>query len=111
MTTWFVTRHPGAIEWAARQGLQVDLRIDHLDPEVISAGDTVIGILPINLAARVCARGARFFNLSLNVPVEARGRELDADELQIYGARLEQYHIQHLDSPSAAAFQHPTPSK
>ena len=73
MTTWFVTRHPGAIEWAARQGLRIDRHVAHLDPASIAPGDTVIGILPVNLAARVCERGARYFNLSLELPAEARG--------------------------------------
>lgn len=91
MTTWFVTRHPGAIEWAARQGLKVDRLLDHLDPADIRPGDSVIGILPVNLAAEVCARGGRFFNLSLDLPPEARGRELTAEELETYGARLEEY--------------------
>ena len=93
MTTWFVTRHPGAIEWAARQGLTVDRQVAHLDIDAVQAGDTVIGILPVHLAAEVCARGARFFNLSLDVPIEARGRELDADALARYGARLEEFHV------------------
>ncbi|MFN3717134.1 MAG: CRISPR-associated protein Csx16 [Thiobacillus sp.] len=96
MTVWFVTRHPGAVEWAARQGLAVDRQIDHLDPADIQPGDTVIGILPVNLAAEVCARGGRFFNLSLDVPPEARGRELTADELESYGARLEGYTVHRL---------------
>lgn len=93
MTTWFVTRHPGAVEWAARRGLQVDRHLAHLDPEILAAGDTVIGILPVNLAARVCARGARYFNLSLDLPAEARGRELTADELEACGARLEAFQV------------------
>lgn len=94
MTTWFVTRHPGAIEWAQRQGLVVDRQIAHLDPEQIAPGDTVIGILPVNLVARVCARGGRYLNLSLDLPAEARGRELSADELDRYGARLEGYVVE-----------------
>jgi CRISPR-associated protein Csx16 len=93
MTTWFVTRHPGAVEWATRQGLRIDRHVAHLDPAIIAPGDTVIGILPVNLAARVCERGARYFNLSLELPAEARGRELSADELERYGARLEAYVI------------------
>ena len=54
-------------------------------------GDTVIGTLPVNLVARVCARGGRYLHLSLDLPAEARGRELTADELERYGARLEAY--------------------
>jgi len=94
MTTWFITRHPGAIEWAARQGIPVDRLIAHLDTAQVHPGDTVIGTLPVNLAAGVCARGARFFNLSLNLPPEARGQELSADDLERYSARLEEYSIE-----------------
>ena len=99
MTTFFVTRHPGAIAWAARQGLVVDRQVAHLDPADIQPGDTVIGTLPVNLAAQVCARGARFFNLSLDVPPEARGRELSADDLERFGARLEAYDVQAIVNP------------
>lgn len=91
---WFVTRHPGAVEWARRQGLRIDQRIDHLDPEQIQPGDIVIGILPVNLAGEVCARQARFFNLSLDLPAEARGRELSADDMERYRARLEEYWVE-----------------
>lgn len=94
MTTFFVTRHPGAIEWAQRRGLAVDRQLAHLDPAMVAPGDTVIGILPIHLAARVCERGARYLSLSLDLPPEARGRELSADELDTYGARLEPYVVQ-----------------
>jgi len=91
MTTWFVTRHPGAVAWAQRRGLAVDRQLAHLAPEQIAPGDTVIGTLPVNLVARVCARGGRYLHLSIDLPAEARGRELTADELERYGARLEAY--------------------
>ena len=93
MTTWFVTRHPGAVEWAARQGLHIDRHVAHLDPASIAPGDTVIGVLPVNLAARICERGAHYLNLSLDLPAEARGRELSADELERFGARLEAFEV------------------
>ena len=95
MTTWFVTRHPGAIVWAAQAGVKVADRgiVESLDPEQVQAGDTVIGVLPVNLAARVVERGAEFIHLALEVPPEARGKELSADDMRRYGARLERYDI------------------
>lgn len=95
-TIWFVSRHPGAVEWAARQGLQVDRQVAHLDLNELQAGDIVIGTLPVNLAAQVCAKRARFFNLSLNLPHEARGRELSDDDLDAYGAHIEEYDLRPL---------------
>lgn len=93
MTTWLVTRHKGAIEWIARQKLIIERYVKHLDPIDIQSGDVVIGILPVNIAAEVCMRGARYINISLNMPPEARGRELSADELVLYQARLEEYSV------------------
>ena len=90
----FITRHPGAVEWAARQDLHIDRYLGHLDSAAIQPGDVVIGTLPVNLAAEICARGARFFNLSLDLPPYARGRELSADDLEQYGAHLEEYIVQ-----------------
>ncbi len=93
MTTYFITRHPGAITWARQQGIKVDRQLAHLNPALVQPGDVVIGTLPVNLAAEVCGRGGRFYNLSLDLPPEARGRELSADDLDKYGARLEEYAV------------------
>ncbi|MCP5254408.1 MAG: CRISPR-associated protein Csx16 [Zoogloeaceae bacterium] len=98
MTTYFVSRHPGAVAWAARRGLAVDAYLAHLDPQQIQPGDTVIGILPVHLAARVCGSGARYLNLSLDMPENARGKELSADELEAFGARLEAYRVEEVRS-------------
>lgn len=100
MTTWLVTRHPGALDWLRAQGFTTICaaveHVAHLDPACVAPGDTVIGTLPVHLAGAVCERGARYFNLSLDVPESARGRELSADELQAFGARLEEYAIRKL---------------
>jgi CRISPR-associated protein Csx16 len=93
MTTYFVTRHRGAIEWAASQGLAVDQLIEHLDTSVIQPGDTVIGSLPVNLAADVCARGGRYYHLTLVVPRELRGVELSAEAMQQAGASVDCYYV------------------
>jgi CRISPR-associated protein Csx16 len=90
---YLVTRHPGAKDWAAGEGLAVDEVIDHLEPERIDAGDTVIGSLPVSLAASVCERGARYLHLSLTLPAEVRGHELSADDLRRLGARVERFTV------------------
>ena len=93
MTTFFVSRHPGALDWAAGESITVDTVIAHLDPEVIESGDVVIGTLPIHLAARVCERGGRYLHLRLEIPPDWRGRELSAADLLQFGARLEEYRV------------------
>ena len=95
MSVYFVTRHPGAIEWAARRGLAVDRQVEHLDVMDIKQGDVVIGSLPVNLAAEVCSRGGRYLHLSLDLPAERRGRELSVIEMESYGARIEEYRVEH----------------
>ena len=62
MTTTFVSRHQGAIDWANQEGLlPEDSRIvTDYDPESAQAGEIVIGTLPAQLAARICERGARY---------------------------------------------------
>ena len=94
MTRWFVTRHQGAVAWAERHGIDVDRVVHHLDVALVAEGDTVIGTLPVNLAAEVCARGGRFLYLALTVPLEWRGRELSADDLDAFGAELVAYTVQ-----------------
>ena len=93
MTTYFITRHPGARDWAAETGLVVDTIIAHLDPALVQPGDVVIGTLPVNLAVRVCEQGGRYLHLSLNLPADWRGQELSAADLRECGARLEEYRV------------------
>jgi CRISPR-associated protein Csx16 len=91
--TCFVTRHAGARDWAEREGIQVDRVVEHLDVETVGPGDTVIGSLPVNLAARVCERGGRYLHLALEVPAEMRGKELTAEDMRRLGARVEEYRV------------------
>lgn len=93
MPTYFITRHPGARRWAEEEGFPVDRQVDHLDPADIRPGDTVLGTLPVNLAAEVCARGGRYFHLSLDLPPKWRGRELSAEDMRRFGARLDEFRV------------------
>ncbi len=91
--TYFVSRHPGAREWAAEEGFNVDQVVEHLDIATIAPGDTVIGSLPVSLAADVCARGAAYLHLSLELPRELRGKELTASEMRQLGAKIRPFQI------------------
>lgn len=96
MTTYFVSRHPGALQWMQAHGPAFDRHITHLEAEDfarLAPGDAVIGSLPVHLAAAVCARGAAYWNLSLHMPAQARGKELSAAELRDMGATLERFEV------------------
>ncbi len=96
MTTWFVSRHLGALQWMREHGPQFDQHVPHLQPEQVVAGDVVIGTLPVHLAAQVCDRGAEYWHLSLELPQPLRGVELSSQELQHLGASLKHYTVKEL---------------
>lgn len=97
VAAYFVMRHRGARVWAAEEGIIVDEAIEHLDPRKLQAGDIVIGSLPVNLAAEVCARGGRYLHLTLEVPPEWRGVELCAEDMRQFGARIEEYGVKRME--------------
>lgn len=90
----FISRHRGAMEWVAQQGLHMDRMAAHLDAETVTPGDIVVGSLPIHVAARVCERGGRYFHLTLELPEAMRGAELTAEQMDGAGARLEEYRVE-----------------
>ena len=59
----------------------------------MSPRDTVMGSLPVNLAAEVCARGARYMHLSLRLPAAWRGRELSASQLGNFQPELREFNV------------------
>lgn len=92
MRTVFVTRHPDAAEWAARNGFEGVEVVSHFEP----TGDPirVIGTLPVHLAAAVCAAGGDYWHLSLKIPPHMRGQELTAGDMDACGAHVRRYHVQ-----------------
>lgn len=96
MTTWFVSRHPGALEWMRQRGPVFDRHVPHFDFAQVQPGDTVIGTLPVNLAAQVCAAGARYVHLSIHLPAHWRGQELNAEQLDAAQARLQEFVVRPL---------------
>lgn len=119
MTTWFISRHPGALHWMQTNNIHFDHHLTHWEKEPIAAGDTVIGSLPVHLAAEICTLGAHYWNLSLELPEQARGQELSAEELDLFQARLEAFNIATnktapnpaLEKPKQASSPAPEPAK
>ena len=100
---FFVSRHPGAIEWARGQPAAAGASfLPHLQPDTVGPGDVVMGTLPVNLAHEVCRRGARYYHLSLRVSPEQRGCELSSRELEAAGACLEAYEVVRLPGATPA---------
>ncbi|PPC83993.1 MAG: CRISPR-associated protein Csx16 [Methylotenera sp.] len=91
MKTYLITRHPGAVAWFQQQGIQIDQHLPHLNAAQIAPQDKVYGSLPIHLAAQICAIGAEYWHLSLDMPPQLRGQELSATQLNTINARLERF--------------------
>lgn len=108
MTTYFVSRHRGAVEWAATHGVRVDRLVEHLDLDEVVSGDVIIGTLPVHLAGEVCRKGARYFHLSMDTPPELRGRDLSAAQLDDLGARLIEFKVVELTANAPTRSTDPT---
>lgn len=94
MAVWFVSRHPGAIDWMAQQAhWQVDHWVAHLQLDDVQAGDVVVGTLPLGMAANVCAQGARFWFLEVPMQATQRGQELSAALMTEMGCRLTEFEV------------------
>ena len=83
-----------------RHGPAFDCHVAHLNPAQVQAGDTVIGTLPIQLAAQICTRHAAYWHLSLEVPADKRGQELSVRELENLGASLQRFDVYFLTEKS-----------
>ncbi len=57
-----------------------------------------MGTLPVHLVAALNEKGACYVHLAVEVPPEARGKELSAEDLERFGARLEAYSV-HREAP------------
>ncbi len=96
MTDWFVSRHPGAVDWARSRGITADRWVDHLNTTEVAQGDCVMGTLSMEAAAQVCERGARFFALTMALPPAQRGIELARHDLNRLNCTLKEYTVQAL---------------
>ena len=97
MTVYLVSRHPGAVQWLSEELRVPEVQVmAHLDDTRFLPGDKVCGVLPIAWAARICAQGAEAHVLTIDLPPELRGRELNVEQLRAQGARLVRYEVREL---------------
>ena len=90
--TYLVSRRQAAIDWIKKQ-VEVDKVISHLDIASIEPNDTVIGTLPIHVAAQVCAPKAHYIHLSIDAPPEWRGKELNTADFEQCSPKLERFNV------------------
>lgn len=92
MTTYFVTCHQGAIDWAKAFNVQFDVHLTHLGDDVLlKSGDTMIGTLPINIVYDINQLGVRYLHLSLDMPAHLRGLELSSEQLLACNTSLQEF--------------------
>lgn len=94
MIDLIITRHPGLIEVLEAEGIATGTTpvVAHCSPEQIR-GKHVAGVLPLALAAEC----ASVTEVVLNLPAEARGRELSAAEVRQYMTGVRRYTVQEVE--------------
>lgn len=95
----FVGRHSGAMEWIKKQNIHIDQFVTSLEIDQVQRGDAVYGTLPLNLIAAVHRCGATFTHISLSIPDDYRGKELSAEQMDQFGAILQDVTVQLRDIP------------
>lgn len=90
-----VTSHEGTIKWMAENGVKASkIVMDSFDPSTVKPTDTVIGTLPLHLAAEVIRRGGRYWNFVLDIPRSLRRKkELTAEDIAQCRPRFEEFRI------------------
>ncbi|MEW6651424.1 MAG: CRISPR-associated protein Csx16 [Chloroflexota bacterium] len=91
-TVIIVSRHAGAVEWLRQRNITGDVLTHVSSPEEIR-GKTVVGALPLHLAAEAAKIGA--IDLPLLSP-DQRGRDLSPQEMDRAGATLTWYEVRRL---------------
>lgn len=91
-----VTRHPALVEWCQKHGVAFDEHRAHLDAAEVGCGDTVIGALPMHLAAEICKRGGTYEHIALELHEDQRGRELDLREIESCNPHVRSFSVRQL---------------
>ena len=85
--TIIVTRHSGLVEWLNRQGITGEVKTSVTVDDI--KGKHVVGALP----AHIAQYAAYVTSVDYTCPFEQRGKDLTADQLELYGAKLFNYRV------------------
>ena len=85
--TIIVTRHKGLVEWLERQGITGEVKPSVTVDDI--RNKHVIGALP----AHIAQYALYLTSVDYSCPFEKRGKELTADDLDSYGAKLFDYTV------------------
>ena len=82
-----ISRHRGAIDWLAQQGITGTVVAHATKDDVL--GKDVVGNLPLDLAALANT----VTSILMTVPADMRGKDLTADDMVKMGARLQMFKV------------------
>lgn len=96
MNVLIITRHQATVEWIQSTLHSADAVTvsAHYTPGMEDGCDYVVGILPVNLIAGLCAKGVRYYQIVMDVPQEFRGKELTVEQMDEFQARMFQYYVE-----------------
>jgi putative CRISPR-associated protein (TIGR02620 family) len=91
MQTLFVSRHSGAKDWLEAHHPELAKTCEYVTQATPSdlEGKIVVGTLPVHLAA-LCHE---YWNLDMEVPLAARGKEFSREDMEKFGAKLTRYKV------------------
>ena len=100
---WIINRHPATVEWFKHTYRVQATTLDYLDEQsltLIKNGDTLLGNLPLQEIAKLCAKGVNYYEIRIPVaqPTRLRGQELNLEQLKQHPPVLTQYVVQSISN-------------
>jgi len=103
MKILIITRHEATVEWIKKTihpfiGVTIDEIVvtAHYTPGMEDGFNYVIGILPVNLIAALCAKEIHYYQVVMDISVEFRGKELTIEQMEEFNAHLVRYYVEEL---------------
>jgi len=93
MKVVIVSRHKGTIDYLKKRYPNAEV-VNHIDDPKKFKDSLIIGNLPLHMVSEVLKNGNRFVMVSLDIPRELRGKELNESELKEY---IKLYEIKKLE--------------